>query len=148
MYTVATITALPCSPDHPTVIGHTHTHTLMQAYSHKHMHKQWNLELGSGGKVPANLGVPVLPLPFFPLTFTRLLSSPPFLSFSLHTLLSTLCGGHKLTAVQTVTHRQGMPHINMWRDRRRKSEGRMGEEYSWVQRQKVVHRLGKSSKTE
>ena len=58
-----------------------HTHTLKQT----HTYKVRNSELG--GKVPANLELPVLPLPFFPLTFTRLffLSLLP-LFLPLHTL--------------------------------------------------------------
>lgn len=103
--------------DQPAAIGHisihTHTHTRTRTLLNKHIHTKRGIRSwGVGGKVPANLGLPVLPLPFFPLTFTCLFF---FFSSSLppptHTF-SALCGGHKLGAVQTVTHVRGMPHIN------------------------------------
>lgn len=95
--------------DQLTARGHTHpctTNTETVEFSD-----------GEQGKVPANLGLPVS-ASFFPLTFTQLL----FSSLLFHTF-SALCGGHKLGAVQTVTHTVGMPDINMWRDRRRKVRG-------------------------
>lgn len=56
----------------------------------------------------------------------------------------------QLNAVQTVTHMWGMPHINMWRDRKKVRGGRgkrrWGEEYSWVQTMQVVHQGGEMKK--
>lgn len=67
---------------------HTHTHTYANTYIHC---EEFRVGEWGGGKVPANLGLPVLPLPFFPLTFTRLFPSFFFsaslpLVLPLHTL--------------------------------------------------------------
>lgn len=132
-----------------TFVRHAHTQRPLNKHMHtdsyKHIHSNSGTQSwGVGGGVPANLGLPVSPLPFFPLTFTCLPSSPPFLSSSLHT--NFLCcywwtqTQLQLNAVQTMTHMQGMPHINMWRDRRRKVRGGRGKR-RWGKRSTAEHRL-------
>lgn len=72
-----TISALPQLSDHPAAIGNAHKHTHQFTHTHINSYTQTvEFTVGEWGKVPANLGLPVLPLPFFPLTFTRLLLSP------------------------------------------------------------------------
>lgn len=144
--------------DHPTAIGQAHA--LMHMHTHTHSYKHilytqqvelrvWELE-GKSLLISGFQSCLCLSFHWHSHGFSSLLPSslPPYTHF-LYCYWWTQTQ-LQLNAVQTVTHMWGMPHINMWRDRKKVRGGRgkrrWGEEYSWVQTMQVVHQGGEMKK--